>query len=446
MNDFDELTLSAIRAVAKRASHCSPSIEGFSQSAQFSLSSDADPQSGVVHRLYDAQKRYEQNRAERQQEKAEAAKAEIRSGPVINSRSARIASTNAPIQVRTEHLNQIRERALECERRLVRERADATFTGTPSIRPRSQKLQRTVDDLMRWEDQKQKRRSVQQHRQLEEQKRTCTFRPKVRSSSTDNRWTRNHMPGSTSNGKISIGLTPTSSTSAAFLSSQPLSFQAFQNRIGTPNTAAKCGSAGRQWIKGSGSNHTSHSTLPSYQKSGGDFSFVDSPQNVSPGSSGNGSPLYIEARSGGEEVDLGSGGEEPAPEFQGPAEDSPYSFEEHGNSTPGSEVSQGSIVHSHRSATSSHTPSPVGRSKGYGAAPKRRSRSGPAIRVGRGGYPSIPTLPIGATCSGQAGKGVSKVASTAACNGSPHVKTSCSVVEYSCDWEAVLAIARRGGA
>lgn len=387
MDDSGELTLSVIRAVAKRASQCSSSLDTFEQFSSPGLSAtDAYP--AVVDRLYDAQKRYDQNRNERQYEAAEAAKLEIRSGPVINARSARLASANAPIEVRSEHLRQKRERILECQRQLVRERTEAAVTGTPSIHPRSQRLHRTVADLMHWEDRKQKRRSLQQHRQMEQRLRTCTFRPMVRASSLDNRWTRSHCPG-----KSSVGSTPTSTTSC--LSSEPLSFQAFQERLNAPAAAAsaRCRSAGSHWIKG------------------GDFSSVRCPRDGSQDSTGNSSSVHIEFASGGEEA-----------------------ASEMGNAKSSHHSSQGSSWHCGSSTVSSSS-SPVGRSKGFGSA-LRSQKSG-----SRSGYPVVPSTPTRAQFSG--GGGTCSAGSIP----SPRGAAQCNVteVEYSYNLEAVLAIARQGG-
>jgi len=288
----------------------------------------------------------------------------------------------------------MRERALECERQLIRERKEADVTGAPSIRPQSQRLQRTVDDLMRWEDQKHKKRSVQQHRQLEEQKRTCTFKPAVRSSSADHRWTR--RVGQGSNGKASLGSTPTSTTASTFLSSEPLSFEAFQHRLSTP-TAVRGRSTGRQLIKGSGD----------------EFSFVDSPEyiNSCQGSPRNKSPC--------------SEGDEPAPEA-GPAQDSsPLSAESMDSHPSSRQGSRRQII----------STSPVRPSTGFRL---QRSSSG-----NNGGRCLVRTASFG-----RSGKVASKEASisSARCDAPCMPKAKCNVVEYSCDWQAVLAIARRGGA
>lgn len=322
----------------------------------------------------------------------------------------------------------MRERALECERQLIRERTQADVTGAPSICPRSQRLQRTVADLMRWEDEKHKKRSVQQHRRLEEQKRHCTFKPKVRASSVGHRWTRSHGQGS--NGKSSLGSTPSSTTSSTFLSSEPLSFEAFQDRLHPP-TAARCRSAGRQWIKGSGSL-TCQNSLPLYQKSESECSFADSPEHISPGSPHNGSP--------------GSGGDEPAPEV-GPAQDSPHLSDESRSSHPTnrqgsprqistSPVRPSTGLRLQRSLSGNGRGRCLARIASFGRSGKVASRDA-STSSARGKVSSRD-----ASISSARGK----VASRDISSPSAHCNAPCNVVEYRCDWEVVLAVARRGGA
>lgn len=290
---------------------------------------------------------------------------------------------------------------------------------------------------MRWEEQKQKRRSMQQLHQMEEQKRACTFKPKVRASSVDKRWTRSHSLGS--HGKTSVCSTPTSSTSSTFLSSEPLSFQAFQDRMSKP-PEARCRSAGRQWIRGAGTANSSHNNLPSDQKAGCDFSFVDSPHE-SPGPVGNANPVDAEPGIRGSvgnanpvDMEAGSGGSDPAP-LVSSAQDSSTLSEKHGSSRT---VSLQDSTIQYRIPGGAGNSCPVSCSEGFEAAFQSKSTSGRSRRL------HISQKPTRSKALEQNPNIVSTGAGASFPRGSGKVPRN--IVEYSCDWDAVLAIARRGGA
>lgn len=134
----------------------------------------------IVDRLYQTQKTYDDRRDRKIKEKDVAEMQGVQQKPTINKRSAELTQSMAPLTNRQSKLLEERaeERALLVQRA---EDAELSHVHGPEICPRSEKIKRTVDDLMAWNDAKLAKRKVLQGQKSREE--VYSFQPQVNSKS-----------------------------------------------------------------------------------------------------------------------------------------------------------------------------------------------------------------------------------------------------------------------
>jgi hypothetical protein len=139
----------------------------------------------IVNRLHNTAEQYQQNRQQRQMQKAhDEAEAASQAKPTINKRSAQMARNNEPLAVRTEKRKALLEKKQETERLKKAEQEIEQLKPVPKINQKSQEICREarntgVHSQYEWDKQRRQRLEAEQEQRKEEEMKGCTFKPQL---------------------------------------------------------------------------------------------------------------------------------------------------------------------------------------------------------------------------------------------------------------------------